>query len=87
MPITRIQQKLLDKRLILKVRSEREATEVARFGEVLRWSSDSEGETEKTTRADTEKRNSGKDGVAWIHRGGDSQYLERQLRTIVQASV
>jgi hypothetical protein len=32
--------------------SEREAVECAKFGEVLRWSSDSEGETEKTTRAD-----------------------------------
>ncbi len=31
----------------IKVMSEREADEEARFGEVLRWSSDSEGETAK----------------------------------------
>ena len=31
--------------------SEREADECAKFGEVLRWSSDSEGDTEKTRKA------------------------------------
>jgi hypothetical protein len=34
--------------------SEREADECAKFGEVHRWSSDSEGDTEKTTGADKE---------------------------------
>ncbi len=38
----------------IKLMSEREADECAKFGEVLRWSSDSEGETEKTTVADKE---------------------------------
>jgi hypothetical protein len=37
------------------IMSEREATETAMFGEVLRWSSESEGETEKTTSADKKK--------------------------------
>jgi hypothetical protein len=37
------------------IMSEREANECTRFGEVLRWSSDSEGETEKTTSADKKK--------------------------------
>jgi hypothetical protein len=36
----------------IKLMSAREADECAEFGEVLRWSSDSEGETEKTTGAD-----------------------------------
>jgi hypothetical protein len=38
----------------IKLMSEREADECAKFGEVLRWSSDSEEDTEKTTGADKE---------------------------------
>jgi hypothetical protein len=40
------------------IMSEREANECARFGEVLRWSSESEDETEKTTSADKENTTS-----------------------------
>ena len=39
----------------IKSMSAREADECAEFGEVLRWSTDSEGETDKTTRADKDK--------------------------------
>jgi hypothetical protein len=39
----------------IKVMSEREADEEARFGEVFRWSSDSEGETAKIGGADKDR--------------------------------
>jgi hypothetical protein len=43
--------------------SYREALECSRYGEVLRWSSDSEGETEKSIRAGKEKLSCPFDGL------------------------